>query len=774
MSKNLIIVESPAKAVTIKKYLGPDYDVAASYGHVRDLPKKGMSIDIEHGFEPTYQVSDDKKKTIANLKKRVKLADFVWLAADPDREGEAIAWHLFEALKLNPKTTKRIVFREMTEPGIKRGIAEPRDVDRHLVEAQQARRVLDRLVGYELSPVLWRKVRPGLSAGRVQSVAVRVIVEREREITEFTSLADYRVRGIFDVEGKNLATELTSRLKTEEAATDLLNRITSSTFSVEKLEAKPGKRTPAAPFTTSTLQQEASRKLGFSVRQTMSVAQRLYESGSITYMRTDSTNLSETALSGASAAITKSFGEKYAKRRTFATKSAAAQEAHEAIRPTDFGASEVGGERNQQRLYQLIWQRAIASQMADAILEKTVVTVAPSDQPERFRAQAETIQFDGFLKVYIEGRDDDDDDEENLLPPLTTGQALVRDKITARQTFGRPKPRYTEASLVKRLEELGIGRPSTYAPTISTIQDRGYVEKGDLEGVNREYIELTLKNDIVDRKISTEVTGADRNKLMPTDVGEIVNDFLVENVPQIVDFNFTADAELDFDRIAENQTSWNDFISQFYSWFHPIIAALIAAPVEAGGQESGGKAGTRLLGPEPKNGINVYAKLAKFGPVVQMGEVTDEEKPKFAPIPAGLSLKTITLEQALPLFNLPRTLGTLEDGTDIIANNGPYGPYVKAGSTNASIKPEDPLTITLERATEIIMEKREAAANMTIAAFDDGVKILNGRYGPYITNGKKNAKIPKDSEPSSIDHATALALLEAAPVKKARRPTRGR
>jgi DNA topoisomerase-1 len=766
MSKHLVIVESPAKAKKIQPYLGSDFEAVASLGHVRDLPKKGMSIDIEHGFTPTYEINPDKKKTIAELKRKAKGND-VWLASDPDREGEAIAWHLCEALGLKPENTKRIVFHEVTKPAILAAIQAPRHVDKNLVDAQQARRVLDRLVGYELSPVLWKKVRPGLSAGRVQSVAVRLIVEREREVTGHEAAVNFKVTAIFDVEGSPLKTELTTRLKTEAEVQALLERLKGASFAVENLEAKPGKRTPAPPFTTSTLQQEASRKLGFSVRQTMSVAQRLYEAGFISYMRTDSVNLSETALAGAAAAITKEYGKEYAQRRSYVTKTAGAQEAHEAIRPTDFGAPSVSAEPAQQRLYQLIWQRAIASQMTDAKLERTIVTVAPAGQPERFTAQAETIQFDGFLKVYIEGRDEEDESEANLLPPLKVGQGLGLTEMLARQSFTRPKPRYTEASLVRKLEEMGIGRPSTYAPTISTIQDREYVIKGDLEGTEREVIALRLAGDDISRVVETEVTGADRNKLLPTPIGELVTDFLVKYFPNIVDYDFTAEAEAEFDQVAAGKQTWNKLIADFYGPFHKSVEAAELVSRQEVSQ-------ARLIGNDPKSGKPIYARLGRYGPMLQMGEASDEEKPTFAPIPEGTRMDSITLEQTLTLFELPRTVGQTSEGEDILANFGPFGPYIKAGTTNASIKPDDPFSITLERARELIKEKREVAANRVIAEFGGGVSVLNGRFGPYITDGKKNAKIPKGTEPKSIDEKQAKELLAAAPTRgaKRRRPAR--
>jgi len=761
MPKHLVIVESPTKAKTIQPYLGGDFDTIASFGHVRDLPKKGMSIDIEHGFIPTYEVPNDKKKTIAELKKKVKAASDVWLASDPDREGEAIAWHLCVALGLKPADTKRIVFHEITKPGIEAAIKNPRKVDEKLVEAQQARRVLDRLVGYELSPVLWKKVRPGLSAGRVQSVAVRLIVEREREIEGFHSAVTFRVAGLFDVKGRRLKAELATRLKTETEAKEVLERLKDAKFAVEKLETKPAKRTPAAPFTTSTLQQEASRKLGFSVRQTMTVAQRLYEAGHISYMRTDSVNLSETALSGAAKAITKDYGATYAKRRTYTTKSAGAQEAHEAIRPTDFGRNGIDGDRNQSRLYQLIWQRAIASQMADAALEKTIVTAAPAGHPERLTAQAETIQFDGFLKVYTESRDEElEEDEVNLLPPLTVGQELPLERLSARQSFTRPKPRYTEATLVRQLEEMGIGRPSTYAPTISTIQDREYVTKGDLEGKEREVGELVAEGGNVARSATTEITGADRNKLLPTPVGEIVTDFLVKYFPKIVDYDFTADVEAEFDAIADGKETWNAMLSNFYGPFHDTVEAAEKVSRQEVSQ-------TRLIGTHPKTKLPIYARLGRYGPMLQMGETSDEAKPTFAPVPQGQKLDTITMEEALELFNLPRTLGDTPEGETITANYGPFGPYVRAGTTSVSIKPDDPFTITLERAQALVKEKRETAANRIIQDFEkEKIQVLNGRFGPYITDGTKNAKIPKDVEPAKLTLKECQDLLAAAPVRR--------
>jgi DNA topoisomerase-1 len=753
MSKNLVIVESPAKAKTIEKYLGKDYEVVASYGHIRDLPKKGMSIDIEHDFVPTYDISDDKKKTVADLRKRAKAADTVWLASDEDREGEAIAWHICMALKLDPKTTKRIVFHEITEGAIKQAVANPRTVDQNLVDAQQARRVLDRLVGYELSPILWKKIRTGLSAGRVQSVAVRIIVEREREIENFTPASSYRVLGQFKSGKDQFRAELPKRLGDETAATTLLNDAAKSTFTVKNVETKPGKKSPAAPFTTSTLQQEASRKLGFSVRQTMTIAQKLYESGAITYMRTDSVHLSETAQSGAVAEIKKAYGDHYVATRQFTTKSAGAQEAHEAIRPTDFGRRSAGDDNGAKRLYELIWQRSIASQM--------------SENPAVLEAKGEVIKFDGFLSVYLEGKDHDDEVEaEGILPPLEVGQTLDLIEMKASQTFSRAKPRYTEASLVKKLEEEGIGRPSTYAPTISTIQDRGYVEKGDREGSPRDYRVIILKDGKVTASDETENTGVERSKLFPTPIGSLVNDLLVKHFPDVVDYQFTAKVEDEFDEIEEGKKPWNKMISEFYGPFHKSVVA-------AEGISREEASGARDIGIDPKSGKPIIARMGRFGPMLQIGSAEDEEKPKFAPLPPGTTVETVTMEEALELFKLPRVVGQTPDGQEITANLGRFGPYVKFGSTFVSIKPDDPFSITAERANELIAEKIAADAAKTINIFADGaIKVLNGRFGPYITDGKKNAKIPKDTDPATLDEATCRKLLEEAPAAKARRFTR--
>jgi DNA topoisomerase-1 len=765
MSKHLVIVESPAKAKTIERFLGSDYKVEASFGHVRDLPKSGMSIDIEHGFVPDYEISPDKTKRVAELKKIAKTVDDVWLASDEDREGEAIAWHLCQALGLDPKTTKRIVFHEITESAIKRAVEHPRTVDQGLVDAQQARRVLDRLVGYELSPVLWKKVQTGLSAGRVQSVAVRLIVEREREIENFATTATYKITAEFDLgDGARLKAELPRRFPTVEEARQFLDDCGGGKFSVANLETKPAKRTPAPPFTTSTLQQEASRKLGFSVRQTMTVAQKLYEAGKITYMRTDSVHLSDTALTMAADAINKEFGAKYYERRQFSTKTAGAQEAHEAIRPTHFGNPTTSGDRNEQRLYELIWKRTTASQMAEAQLERATAEVAISTRPEQLVAKGETVVFDGFLKLYLVDRDEDDEaEEEGILPPLEVGQVLALETMAATQTYDRPKPRYTEASLVKRLEEMGIGRPSTYAPTISTIQDRGYVEKGDLEGKERTIKRLTLASDKVSEADTVETYGADRNKLFPTSVGMLVTDFLVKYFPDIIDYHFTAKVEEEFDDIEDGKQAWNAMISEFYGPFH----ATVEAAADISREEA---SGARELGNDPKTGKPIIARLGRFGPMLQLGSAEDEEKPKFAPLPTGRRIDDVTLDEALELFKLPRSIGKTTDGQDITTNFGRFGPYIKWGSTYTSIKPDDPFSITHKRALELIEAKIAADKAKHIKQFDGSkVAVLNGRFGPYVTDGTKNAKIPKGTEPASLTLEQAQALIDAAPIRAKRR-----
>ncbi len=755
MAKNLVIVESPAKAKTIEKYLGKDYVVKSSFGHIRDLPKKGISIAIDKGFEPTYEVSSDKKKVVAELKKLAKTAENVWLASDEDREGEAIAWHLCKALGLDDKTTKRIVFHEITKPAILSAIEQPRTVDKDLVDAQQARRVLDRLVGYELSPVLWKKVRTGLSAGRVQSVAVRLIVEREREIKDFNPEVSYKVTGLFDAKGTELPAELPNKLADEVAATAFLEDCKHATFSVSAIEAKPGTRNPSAPFTTSSLQQEAARKLGYSVRQTMTLAQRLYENGHITYMRTDSTNLAGQAIAAAEAYIQKNFGKEYHQVRQYKTKAAGAQEAHEAIRPTDFAVTSAGSDAQQKKLYELIWKRTLASQMAPAKIERTEVSISLSNRTETLLAKGEVLTFDGFIKVYGGGKDD------TILPPMGQGQDLPLVSMKATQSFSKPAARYSEASLVKKLEDLGIGRPSTYAPTISTIQTRGYVEKSDLEGTERTVRELTLMKGSITTSDRTEVTGADKNKLLPTHIAEMTTDFLVKHFASIVDYDFTAKAEKGFDDIADGKEKWNTMIADFYKDFHPLIDKAADVSREETSQ-------ARELGKDPKSGKPVIARYGRYGAMLQIGEAEDEEKPRFAPLPDGATLETVTYDQAMEMFKLPRTVGKTEDGEDIKANVGRFGPYIQVGKLFVSIKGQDPLTITEAEARQAYGEKLKKDADKYIAEFDSGIKIVNGPYGPYITNGKKNARIPKETDPKKLSEAECKEILDKAPDKKRR------
>lgn len=768
MSKNLVIVESPAKAKTIEGYLGKDFIVKSSFGHIRDLPKGGLAIDIENGFEPRYEVSSDKKKLITELKKLAKAAELVWLATDEDREGEAISWHLAEELNLKPENTRRIVFSEITKSAITRAIENPRSVDVNLVNAQQARRVLDRLVGFEISPVLWKKVKPSLSAGRVQSVAVRILVEREREIQHFTSSSAFRVVAVFTSKGQEFKAELPQRFTTEKEAHDFLEACIGANYSVATLETKPSKKSPAAPFTTSTLQQEASRKLGFSVTQTMVVAQKLYESGRITYMRTDSTNLSDFAVAAAKEAITKNFGAEYAQPRTYASKSKGAQEAHEAIRPTEMMVNEISGDRNEQRLYDLIRKRTLASQMADAQLEKTTATIAISSRTEQLVARGEVIKFEGFLKVYLEGTDDEEEDNtKGMLPALSQGQVLDFNTLTATERFTQHPPRYTEASLVRKLEELGIGRPSTYAPTISTIQKRGYVVKEDRDGTQRNYRQLTLENDRLSTVTATELTGAERNKLFPTDIGIVVTDFLIENFPKILDYNFTAEVEEDFDHIASGQVVWNEMIRAFYADFHKTVQTAIDTSERATGE--------RELGKHPESGKTIIARIGRFGPMVQIGDSEDENK-EFASLLSDQSITSITLEEALELFKLPRKLGSFEDES-VSAAIGRFGPYVRHGKSFVSIKEkegDDPYTITLERAIELICAKREADSKSLIQQWDEepDIKVLNGRFGPYIKAGKKNVKIPKDKKAEELSLAEVRELVASAPDKPARRRTK--
>lgn len=769
MAKNLVIVESPAKAKTIEGFLGKEFKVESCFGHIRDLVSKDMGIDIEKGFEPIYEVSKDKKDVVSKLKKLSKEADIVWLASDEDREGEAISWHLVEALGLDVSKTKRIVFHEITKTAIQKAIENPRTIDYNLVNAQQARRVLDRLVGFEISPVLWRKVKAGLSAGRVQSVAVRLIVEREREIINFKTESSYRVVAQFKTNtGETFQAELPKRFKKKEEAEAFLNDCKDSTFNISSLETKPAKKSPAAPFTTSTLQQEASRKLGFSVSRTMTVAQKLYEAGLITYMRTDSVNLSDDAKAAAKAEITSSYGANYSQPRNYTTKNKGAQEAHEAIRPTAMQNHSAGKDDSEQRLYDLIWKRTLASQMSEAQLERTTAHISASGSDLTFTAKGEMIKFDGFLKVYLEGTDDEDlDEQKGMLPKLTKGDNLNADNITATERFTKHPPRYTEASLVKKLEELGIGRPSTYAPTISTIQRRTYVEKTQLEGTKRNYNQLVLKAGDIKASPLTENTGADKGKLAPTDIGMVVNDFLVEHFKNVLDFNFTASVEEEFDSIANGQKEWNAMIESFYSDFHNTIEDVKENSERASGE--------RLLGVDPKTGKNLYVRIGRYGPMAQIGESDDEEK-KFAGLLKTQHIESITLEEALELFKLPRDLGLYED-KKVVVGVGRFGPYVRHDGKFVSIKKDDgddPMTIELDRAIELIEAKRKADAEKFIAKFDEEepvIEVLKGRWGPYIKIGKKNVKIPKDVDPITLTREDCLKLEKAAP-KKTKRTTR--
>ena len=775
MQKNLVIVESPAKAKTIEKFLGKEYKVLSSYGHIRDLKKKQFSIDVQNRFKPDYEIPADKRKLVDELKSEAAKAETVWLASDEDREGEAIAWHLYEVLGLNPEHTKRIVFHEITKTAILKAIETPRNIDLNLVDAQQARRILDRIVGFELSPVLWRKVKPALSAGRVQSVAVRLIVEREREIQHFNSEASFRVTALFlvpDAEGKlvELKAELGRRFKTKEEARRFLESCRKASFTIGDIVTRPLKKSPAAPFTTSTLQQEAARKLGFTVAQTMMVAQRLYESGRITYMRTDSVNLSALAIGACKGVISEQMGEAYLHSRQFATKTKGAQEAHEAIRPTYMEQSKIEGNPQERRLYDLIWKRTIASQMADAELEKTTVTILVGNTGESFTATGEIVKFDGFLRIYRESRDEEsegNEEESRLLPPLQKGQSLQYRHITATERFSQHPPRYTEASLVRKLEELGIGRPSTYAPTISTIQQREYVVKGDKEGVERTYDVLDLTADGVSEAQNVEMVGAEKSKLLPTDTGIVVNDFLIEYFPSILDYNFTASVEKQFDEIAEGKEQWTDAIEAFYRDFHPSVENTIAT-------KSAHKAGERILGNDPQSGKVVSVKIGRFGPVVQIGSAEDEEKPRFAQLKKGMSIETVTLEEALELFKLPRTLGQ-HDGKTVTVGAGRFGPYVCCNNLYVSLpKTLDPLSVTLEEALQLLQAKQEAEAKKHIKRFDENpdLEILDGRYGPYISYDGKNYKIPKDIEPRDLTLQACLDLVKLQDEKSASKPKR--
>ena len=760
--KNLVIVESPAKAKTIEKFLGNDFKVMSSYGHIRDLAKKGLGISEEtENFEPVYEISADKKELVKKLKTAARQADMVWLASDEDREGEAIAWHLYEVLGLKPEKTRRIVFHEITKPAILNAIENPRDIDIDRVNAQQARRVLDRIVGFELSPVLWKKIKPALSAGRVQSVAVRLICEREKEIAAFKADPFYRVNALFTVAGNEtpVKAELTRRLESEEQARNLLQNLAGASFSVKDVSVRPVKRSPAPPFTTSTLQQEASRRLGFSVNQTMVIAQKLYEDGHITYMRTDSLNLSSLAMNDIARVVTDEMGERYSRPRKYHTSSKGAQEAHEAIRPTYISHRAIAGSAQEQKLYDLIWRRAVASQMSDAELERTVVDIIPSASPETFKAEGEVLKFDGFMKLYTT---DDADEKKSLLPAMTPGMPMEAVEITAVERFTQPPARYTEASLVKKMEDLGIGRPSTYAPTISTIQAREYVKRGEKEGVKREYTQLTLKKDKISTRTLSENTGSEKGKLVPTDIGMIVNDFLTEAFPDILDYNFTARVEEKFDEIAEGARPWKREIADFYSDFHPAIEKINSIRTEH-------KVGERLLGEDPASGRPVSVKIGRFGPVVQIGLASDEEKPVFASLAPGQSISTITLEEALKLFELPRTLGEYE-GKSVSASSGRFGPYVKHDNIFVSIpKGMTPQAITLDEAIELIEAKRRKEAESLIKEFDEmpGLQLLKGRYGPYMAYKPEGAKkavnyrLPKTVDPQALTFEEARKLMEA-------------
>ena len=763
MQNNLVIVESPAKAKTIEKFLGSGYKVLSSYGHIRDLKQKAFSIDVKDHFKPIYEVPKEKEKLVAELKKAVKTADMVWLASDEDREGEAISWHLSEVLQLDPEKTRRIVFHEITKTAILKAIENPRGINTDLVNAQQARRVLDRIVGFELSPILWKKIKPALSAGRVQSVAVRLIVEREREVHAFVSEASFKVTAVFlNADKAEVKADLGRRFKTKEEATAFLESCKKAAFTIEDITTRPMKKSPAAPFTTSTLQQEAARKLGFTVAQTMMLAQRLYESGQITYMRTDSVNLSDLALATSREAITGLMGEKYVHTRHYTTKTKGAQEAHEAIRPTYMSNQSIDGTTQEQRLYELIWKRTLASQMADAELEKTTATIGMSGSADKFIAVGEVVTFDGFLKVYKESYDDDTEQDEGgtLLPVLKVGDPLACRDITATERFTLCPPRYTEASLVRKLEELGIGRPSTYAPTISTIQNREYVEKGNREGTERTYTILQLKGDKIKTSVKTETVGAEKAKRRPTDTGIVVNDFLMDYFPQIMDYNFTARVEKEFDEVAEGEETWITMIEHFYEGFHPLVEKTLASKTER-------KVGERILGTDPKSGKPVSVKIGRFGPIVQIGSMEDEEKPLFARLNKEFSIETITLEEALELFKLPRHLGEW-NGQEATIGAGRFGPYIRHDNLFVSIpKTMDPMDITFEEAVKMIEDKKNAAQKKIIKTFDDepDLQVLNGRYGPYICYKKENYKIPATIEPATLNKEGCFKLMELAKTK---------
>lgn len=758
MIENLVIVESPAKAKTIEKYLGKDFRVVSSFGHIRDLKKKNLGIDIDNDFAPEYEIPKEKAKVVGELKKAASESKNIWIASDEDREGEAIAWHLVNVLNLDLSTTKRIVFHEITKDAITNAILSPRQVDMNLVNSQQARRILDRIVGFEISPVLWKKVQPALSAGRVQSVAVRLIVEREREIIAFTTESSFRVTGIFATDNLSpsnnlLRAEAAKRFPGEKDALAFLELCRSAQFSIAGITVKPGTRSPAPPFTTSTLQQEAYRKLGFSVSQTMTVAQKLYEAGKITYMRTDSTNLSKLALSKSREVIVSAFGEKYSKTRQFKTKSKGAQEAHEAIRPAYLESSTTAGNQNEKKLYELIWKRTIASQMADAEVERTTIGIAMNNSPVTFSAVGEVIKFDGFLKVYTESSDAENGDEEkSIIPPVKKGMPLFCDSITATQKYTSPPPRYTEASLVKKLEELGIGRPSTYAPTISTIQNRGYVMREDRPGEKRQLKVIALSKGKITSTTKTEAAGKEKSKLFPQDIGMIVNDFLVENFPEIVDYNFTAEVEEQFDLIAEGDIKWTGMLKKFYAPFHKTVENTLEKKTR--------KTAVRILGTDPSSGEQVSVRMGRFGPVAQIGEQSEEIKPRFASLGKNQLIETITLEEALNLFRLPRSLG-VHEGEELVVGTGRFGPYVRYMSKFYSLKKgvDDPYSVTMERALEIIREKGESDKKKVIKDFGN-IKVLNGRFGPYLTRDKNNYRLPKGSKAEELTEEDCIRIIE--------------
>jgi DNA topoisomerase I len=758
MTENLVIVESPAKAKTIEKFLGKEFRVVSSFGHIRDLSKKNLGIDIENNFTPVYEIPKEKSKVVAELRKAASVARNIWIASDEDREGEAIAWHLANVLNLDLESTKRIVFHEITKEAISNAIENPRKVDMNLVNSQQARRILDRLVGFEISPVLWKKVQPALSAGRVQSVAVRLIVEREREIIAFQTESSFRVSAIFNIRGKEeenaiLKAEATKRFPDEKEAMKFLGLCAGAEFSVGSISIKPGTRSPAPPFTTSTLQQEAYRKLGFSVAQTMAVAQKLYEAGRITYMRTDSTNLSTLALSKFREVIISEFGDKYSKTRQFKTRTKGAQEAHEAIRPAYPDNPTTTGNQNEKKLYELIWKRSIASQMADAVIEKTSISIDMSNSPVTFQANGEVVKFDGFLKVYTESSDQENGDEERyVIPPVTKGMPLLNDTVTATQKYTAPPPRYTEASLVKKLEELGIGRPSTYAPTISTIQNRGYVSREDRPGEKRQIKILSLHKGKINSSEKTEIAGKEKSKLFPQDIGMIVNDFLLENFSDIVDYHFTAEVEEQFDEIADGNLKWTSMLGKFYSPFHKTVTSTL--------EKKERKTGGRLLGNHPETGEPVTVRMGRFGPVAQIGETGNSEKPRFASLTRNQLLETITLGEALDLFRLPRSLGEYEDG-EMVVGVGKFGPYVRYKSKFYSLKKglDDPYSVTFERAVELILEKNDSDKKKVLRDFGD-IKLLNGRYGPYLVRDKQNYRLPKGTDAEKLSKEDCITIIE--------------